>query len=116
MKTTERRLELIRIMCNRRYEKTENLAFEFNVSEKTVRRDIDAVSTTVPLYTKRGAYGGGVYLLGDYAAEKTYMSDSEILFLKRLSERCRSGTDRRSLQNIIKKYGKNFNTELPRPV
>ena len=116
MKTTERRLELIRIMCSRRYEKTENLAFEFNVSEKTVRRDIDAVSATVPLYTKRGAYGGGIYLLGDYAAEKTYMSDGDVLFLKRLSERCRSGSDRRSLQNIIKKYGKNFNTEPPRPV
>ena len=103
MKTAERRLELIRIMCSRRYEKTENLAFEFNVSEKTVRRDIDAVSRTVPLYTRRGAYGGGVYMTGDYAMEKMYMSDGEILFLKTLYQKCESD-DRHFLRKIIGKY------------
>jgi len=43
-----------------------NLAFEFGVSERTIRRDIDALSLVAPIYTQAGRYGGGVYILSDY--------------------------------------------------
>lgn len=101
MTTSERRFELVRILKNRRYDRTENLAFEFNVSEKTVRRDIDAISRVVPVYTKRGRHGG-VYLLG---SRETYMSDSELGFLRSLADRC-NPTEKTALANIIGKYSR----------
>lgn len=37
-----------------------NLAFEFGVSIRTIRNDIDTLSLSYPLETVRGRYGGGV--------------------------------------------------------
>lgn len=36
---------------------------EFEVSERTISRDIEELSLTKPIYTKSGRYGGGVYIL-----------------------------------------------------
>ena len=63
MKCFERRMEIIKILFRRRYETLCNLAFELEVSERTIRRDIDELSRTMPIYTKRGRYDGGVYVV-----------------------------------------------------
>ena len=44
MKALERRQRILETLCERRYEKVENLAFEFSVNESTVRRDIQELS------------------------------------------------------------------------
>lgn len=92
-------------MCRRRFEKAENLAFEFHVSEKTVRRDIEAISRSVPIYTKQGR-NGGVYLLDGYAEGRAYMSDGEIALLESLSARCKTPDEKRGLAKIIGKYSR----------
>lgn len=51
------------ILYKRKYEITENLANELNVSARTIRRDIVELSRLIPLYTKTGRYGGGIYIL-----------------------------------------------------
>ena len=61
-----RRYNILIVLCRRRYEKTKNLAYEFGVSERTVRRDIDVISLSAPIYTKSGRYGGGIYVTGNY--------------------------------------------------
>ena len=45
---------------------TTNLAFEFNVSTRTICRDIAALMCSYPLETVRGRYGGGVKVADGY--------------------------------------------------
>ena len=49
MDTVERRGELVKTLCRRRYERVENLAADFGVSERTIRRDIEALSRVVDM-------------------------------------------------------------------
>ena len=37
----ERRQAILEILCERRHEKIDNLAFEFEVERRTIRRDIE---------------------------------------------------------------------------
>lgn len=59
MGTAERRLEILKILCRRRHKTMRNLASEFGVSVRTVKRDIEVLSITEPVYTRFGKYGGG---------------------------------------------------------
>ena len=78
MTTAERGVEILRILCHRRCEKMLKLAEELEVSVRTIQRDIDKMSLFLPLYTKSGRYGGGVYILGTVTFEQ--LSTPNILF------------------------------------
>lgn len=86
MGTTERRIEIMRILCRRRYEKISNLAQEFGVSKRTISRDIEALSITEPVYTQSGRYDGGVYVTKGYSISKMYMTEKELNLLRKLSK------------------------------
>ena len=60
MRPNERRAAIFDALCIRRQDTVENLASEFGVSEKTIRRDIEELSCSYPIETVRGRYGGGV--------------------------------------------------------
>lgn len=51
MTSNERRNALLEILSMRRFETLENLAFEFGVSKRTIRYDIEILSLTYPIYT-----------------------------------------------------------------
>lgn len=61
----ERRQALFELMCERRHEKIDNLAFEFGVDRRTIRKDIALLSLSRPIYTTRGT-GGGVHIVDGY--------------------------------------------------
>lgn len=63
-----------------------NLAFEFGVSLRTIQRDINEISTTIPIYVKTGRYEGGVYVMEGYYLERLYMKESEIALLKKVRD------------------------------
>lgn len=84
MGTAERRHEIMKILCRRRYETMHNLASEFGVSVRTIQRDIEVLSLTEPLYTKCGKYGGGVYIVDGYSMNRMYMTNEEINVLQKL--------------------------------
>ena len=84
MRTTERRTEIMRILCRRRHETISNLAEEFGVSERTILRDIETLSITEPIYTQCGRYGGGIYVSEDYYMNQMYMSDKELTVLHKI--------------------------------
>ena len=84
MQTTERRREIMKILCRRRHETMSNLASELGVSIRTIQRDIDILSTTEPIYTKTGKYAGGVYVVEGYSMDRMYMTDTELNVLKKL--------------------------------
>lgn len=84
MGTAERRSAIMKILCRRRHETISNLASEFGVSERTIRRDIEVLSLTEPLYTQSGRYGGGVYIMDGYSDSYLYMTDEEANVLYKL--------------------------------
>jgi len=84
LEAAERRLKLIKLLCHRRYETMQNLAFEFGVSTRTILRDIDEISDIIPIYCKKGRYDGGVYIEDSYRFEKLYMTNEEIDLLKKI--------------------------------
>lgn len=77
MRTAERRYEIMKMLCRRRYETTHNLALEFGVSTRTIQRDIESLSLSEPIFTKPGKYGG-IYVLDGYSMSRMYMADAEL--------------------------------------
>lgn len=61
MRPNERRAAIFDALCIRRHDTVENLASEFGVSEKTIRRDIEELSCSYPIETVRGM-DTGAYL------------------------------------------------------
>ena len=104
MRTTERRNAIIELLCERRYEKIENLAFEFSVNESTIRRDIQELSLSYPLYTKTGI-NGGVYVEEGYYFGKQYLKAEEKAFLEMLGTRLKS-EEKEKLMAILKRFGR----------
>lgn len=85
MGTTERRMNILRTLCRRRYETIPNLACEFGVSKRTILRDIEVLSATAPIYTQCGRHGGGVYVTENYSMDRMYMHESELEVLHKLA-------------------------------
>lgn len=53
------------------------LAQKFEVSIRTIYRDIDAISSAgIPIYAAQGK-GGGISILSDYTLEKSFLSEQE---------------------------------------
>ena len=112
MGAAERRYEIMKILCRRRYETIRNLASEFGVSTRTVQRDIETLSRTEPIYTQCGKYGGGVYVVEGYYIDRIYMTDSELDVLKKLyisadkNEALLTNDEKNLLKLIISQYSK----------
>ena len=102
--TTERRQNIIKVLCERRYERIENLATEFNVSRRTIQYDIQILSCTYPLYTETGVYGG-VYVAEGFYLGMHYLTDKQEVFLISMLNEL-SGQDRELLEEIIETFKK----------
>ncbi len=111
MGTAERRQEILKTLCRRRYDRMENLAAEFGVSKRTIQRDIEALSMTEPIYTQVGKYTGGVYVTENFYIDRMYMSKEEICVLNKLrtAEELHdllSADEKKTLLTIITQYTK----------
>ena len=84
MGAAERRKEILRVLCLRKYDTISNLAEEFGVSKRTIQRDIVELSITEPIYTQSGKYIGGVYIMENYSMDKSYLTDSEYELLHKV--------------------------------
>ena len=85
MTASERRQAILELLCQRRRETRENLAFEFGVSKRTIEYDVLQLSLAYPIYTTQGN-GGGIHVL-----------QKVLLTL--------SGEEKETMQQIIKTYG-----------
>lgn len=73
-----RLLEITILLLNRGSATAGELAERFQVSTRTVYRDIDVLSSAgVPVYTSKGS-NGGIRLLENYALNKAIINDQEI--------------------------------------
>jgi predicted DNA-binding transcriptional regulator YafY len=104
-----RLLEIILILINKGTATARELAERFEVSTRTIYRDIDILSSAgVPVYTNKGS-GGGISLLENYALNKALLTeherDSLLLALKTLQ-----ATKYPEIEVILDKIGALFKT------
>ena len=105
MTAIERRQAILETLCRRRSDNIDNLACEFNVNERTIRRDILELSLSYPVYTFSGRYHSGVYIANDYYLGKQYLSDEELNLIISLKSQV-DDDQRRILESIVKKFGR----------
>jgi len=102
-----RLLEITLILLNKKSVTAQELAERFNVSTRTIYRDVDELSSAgVPVFTNKGS-GGGISLLEDFAISKAMLSeherDSVLLALKTLQ-----ATKYPEIDAILEKIGAVF--------
>ena len=85
MKTTERRLAILHILCERRKETIDNLAFELKVCRNTIKTDIFVLSLSYPIYTVSGV-GGGIHIMDGFRLGMKYLTDTQCELLEMLLE------------------------------
>ena len=103
MTANERRQQLLEVLCRRRHDTTENLAAEFGVSERTIRRDIEELTLSYPIETVCGRYGGGVKVADWYHLDRKTLSPEQTTLLKKLAPSLQ-GNDLAVMNNIISQF------------
>lgn len=83
MRANERRMLILEALCARRQDTMQNLAFEFNVTRRTILSDIEQLSLSYPIYTLSG-HAGGVYISEDYYLGKRYLNSEQQALVERL--------------------------------
>jgi len=72
-----RLFEIVHILLNKKRVTAPELAAHFEVSKRTILRDIDALATAgIPIYTTQGK-GGGIFIHDNYVLNKTLVSEDE---------------------------------------
>lgn len=72
-----RLFEIVYILMNRSTVTARELAERFEVSPRTIYRDIDTLALAgVPVYTSKGK-GGGIHLMEDFVLNKSLLSEKE---------------------------------------
>lgn len=108
MDVYERRQEIMKILYQRNGETLTNLATEFGVSPKTIRRDIDAITRAMPIYIEKGRAGGVRFSEGS-KIKRPYITDAQKEVLQRFEQAfqtqdfgCISSKDYEVMDQIIK--------------
>lgn len=72
-----RMFEIVYILLNKKSITAKELSEYFEVSTRTIYRDIDSLSSAgIPIYTSKGK-GGGIYLLDNFVLNKSLLSEQE---------------------------------------
>lgn len=99
MSPSERRQELLEILCRRRHDTYDNLAFEFNVSRRTICRDIAILMCSYPIETFRG-FGGGVKVSEGYYLHRKALTAKQTALLTKLQAQL-EGDDLDTINSIL---------------
>ena len=103
MDTAHRRMEIISILSAKGHITMRELAWELDVSRRTIMNDIIALSFDYPVYTKPGE-GGGVFITENYRPYVNTLTQTELETLCRLYGKS-EGKEKEILFRIIHKYG-----------
>lgn len=107
MGTEDRRTAILEALVRRRHDKMANLALEFGVSIRTVRRDIETLSLYAPIRTVQGRYGGGVYILDTYSYHKKFLDQEQIEAIeKAIGQKTLTEKDKHALKLLLTDFAK----------
>ncbi len=99
-----RRLLILRILSNRRFESVKNLMTEFDVSKRTILYDIEILSASSPLYTTRGN-GGGIHVVDGWFFGKEHLTEEQEQCLLSIIKNV-SPDKQRIIQSILQSFSK----------
>ena len=109
-----RLFEIVHLLTNKKRTTATELAERFEVSKRTILRDIETLSTAgIPIYTTQGK-GGGIFIHENFVLNKALISEDEqkqILFsLQSMSatEHINSGHVLSRLQNFFTNFNKEW--------
>lgn len=100
----DRRQAILELLSDRRQSTLDNLAQEFGVSKMTIRRDIDILSCSAPIYTQQGN-GGGICVADGYYIGRRYLRDDQEALLHELLSDL-SPDKQRIMQGILTSFAK----------
>lgn len=83
MSALERRQSILEVLSDRRKATVNGLASEFGVSNATIRRDIETLSCSAPLYTLQGC-GGGVRVADGWYVSRRFLHEDQAALLRSL--------------------------------
>ena len=111
MQVNNRLFEIVYILMQKKKVTAKELADKFEVSTRTIYRDIETLSmANIPIYASKGK-DGGIGLLDEYVLNKTILSEEEqnqILFALQGMKKV-AGQDER---DILEKLSTLFNKEI----
>ncbi|HUM84140.1 MAG TPA: DeoR family transcriptional regulator [Lachnospiraceae bacterium] len=102
---SERREKIIEALCMRRMDTIDNLASEFGVSRRTLRYDIEILSSSYPLVPMRGRYSSGVKVEDWYRLRRIRLTGEQTEVLQQLMQNADSH-QRKILLQMLKSYGR----------
>ena len=109
---TERLYNIVAILLSKDTVSASDLAERFDVSTRTIYRDIDVLSVAgVPVYMKKGR-GGGIALMEGYKLDKTMLGDEEIESIM-MSVGAMGATGYSGVDNVVDKISSVFKNHKP---
>jgi predicted DNA-binding transcriptional regulator YafY len=109
---TDRLLSIILILMNKGTVTGRELAEHFEVSLRTIYRDIDKISRTMVPIASMGGKGGGFYILDNYKLDKMLFSRAEIKPLLTLMRSLKDMLGKnKSFNNCITKFENFYSDE-----
>ena len=100
----ERRNEILVILSSRRFVTYPELCEQFGVGQTTIRKDIDKLTSSAPIYTVQGK-GGGIRVADGWYLSKTYLCDEDEEMLRRLLPGLQL-EDQKRMQHILSVFAK----------
>lgn len=105
MNPAERQNEILERLRIRGYDTCGNLANEFNVSDRTIRRDIAVLMCFHPIETVFGRHGGGVRVMAEHgldcnSSDHKHYTQKQTALLKKV-EGTLSGEDLETFHSIF---------------
>ena len=101
---TERRQLVLEAISDRRQVKLDDLAADFGVSERTIRRDVELLSCSYPIVTVQGG-GGGVRAMDGWYVSRRYLQDDQEALLRSLLPGLQP-EQQKTMQSILAAFAK----------
>ena len=112
MQVNNRLFEIVYILMQKRKVTAKELADKFEVSTRTIYRDIEILSrANIPVYATKGK-DGGIELLEEYVLNKTILSEEEqnqILFALQGMRKVNGQKERDVLEKLSRLFNKKIN-------
>ena len=102
---TERRQMMAEYISVHRHVQVQELMTEFNISDKTVRRDVELLSCSYPIITKTGRHGAGVYAMDGWYIDRRYLHDDQEALLRELHPKLLP-EQQETMQSILDAFAK----------
>ena len=112
MQVNNRLFEIVYILMQKKKTTAKELADRFEVSTRTIYRDIETLSTAnIPIYASKGK-DGGIGLLDEYVLNKTILSEEEqnqILFALQGMKKVKGQNEKDILEKLSILFNKKIN-------